>query len=97
MTTKNTRRAGQQLTALKVTLAAGSLLATLAGTRLLAVNDTSLAAAAAPEPVVITVPETAAPSAPAAASGGVRLELAPVPTAVAPVALPPVARTRSSR
>lgn len=95
MTTKRSGRAGQQLTALKLTLAAGSLLATLAGTRLLAVNDA--APPDAPQPVVITVPDAPAAGAATGAGGGFRLELAPVPTAAAPVDIPPVARSRSSR
>lgn len=101
MTTR--RRKGQSLALLQAALFTGSLLASVLGTRLLAKQDTAQTAAAAPEPIVVTVPLDSAPAQRSApnnarpASGDAQLlSLPPVPTAVAPV-MRPITRTRSSR
>lgn len=97
MTTKNARRSGdKQLGQWKLVLAAGAVAASLAGTRLVAEKDA--AQTAVPATTTIVVPAPAANT--TTASGSLQqIELAPVPTAVSPVAMPvqPIVRTRSSR
>ncbi|HXF63488.1 MAG TPA: hypothetical protein VNK95_17800 [Caldilineaceae bacterium] len=83
---------------LKLTLLMASLAASLAGAHLLAWQESLLADASAPgspPPATrLTIP------AGGAGAGEIVLDLAPVPTVVAPAhqaAIRPVARTRSSR
>jgi len=90
MTTKSSRSGDKQLGRLRWALAAGSVIASLAGTRLVAVKDAAQTAVPAPSAATIVIP----------AAGTVQqIELAPIPTAVPPAVLPlqPIARTQSSR
>ena len=103
VTTRSTKRQPQQWEGLKAVLIVGSLAATLAGTRLLALQE--------PVVVVVPAPETSALPLPPNRGNenrGVRVELAPVPRAVTPQINPvqqvqqvqqvnPVARSRSSK
>lgn len=105
MTTKRSRRPDQQWGTLKAMLVVGSMAATLAGTRLLALQEPVVeTAVVTPEPVVVVVPAAATSSLPMppnwdAANRGAQVELAPIPQAVTPDIRPvqPVARSRSSR
>lgn len=94
--TSRSRRPAQALGVLKAALVAGSLAATLIGTRLLAANDArqSVLGDNAPQPAVI---ETA-PVATFARPGEqvITIQLDPIPRA-AQATIPTVTRTRSSR
>lgn len=98
MTTRPARQSDSQLRGLKWLLAVGSLAAALLGTRILAANEpvNQVQDPDQPSAVVIEVPVQTQ-----SADGSVqittkRIELAPVPTAVAP-GVRPVVRSRSSR
>ncbi|MBP6473508.1 MAG: hypothetical protein KA773_23910 [Chloroflexi bacterium] len=56
MTNRSNSRPGQQLGALKLAVAGGSLAAALLGTQLVARQEMANTAVSAPEPIVITVP-----------------------------------------
>ncbi len=103
--TKRATRPGQDVNRLKTLLVVGAVAATLAGTRLLAVNDKVVGkAVSTPNPVTIieTAPTTALPMPPNVNNGNqaIVLDLAPVPQAVTPniqpVRVRPVARTKTS-
>jgi hypothetical protein len=99
MTTNQKRRVGQQTGMLKTFLVVGSLAATLAGTRLLAAQETAVVATAVPatESIVVVVPadnNAALPLPPT--NRGAQIELKQIPQVVQPQ-IQPVARTRSSR
>jgi hypothetical protein len=104
MTTNRKGRANQQTGLLKTFLVAGSLVATLAGTRLLATQDTAVSTSAVPADAAITVvvPADNSPAATSSTlplpptSGGTKIELQAIPQVVQPQ-IQPVARTRSSR
>ncbi len=102
MTTRGTKRQPQQWEGLKAVLIVGSLAATLAGTRLLAMQE-PLAETAVPvqEPVVVVVPAPATSSLPlppnlSNGNRGVNVELAPVPKAVSPQ-INPVQKAQQSQ
>ncbi len=90
MTTRGTKHQPQQWEGLKAVLIVGSLAATLAGTRLLALQEPVMETAVPVQEsvvVVVPAPETSAlPLPPNLGNGnrGVRVELAPVPKAVVP-------------
>ncbi len=101
------KRSQQQWGGLKAALIVGSLAATLAGMRMLALQEpveTSTSTGSVPvsiqEPTVVIVP-AASSSLPLPPNGarGVQVGLAPIPEAVTPNIQPvqPVARARSSR
>lgn len=99
MTTNRKGPAGQQTGTLKTFLVVGSLLATLAGTRLLAAQDVSVIETAVPSTDAITVlvpadNSTALPLPPT--NRGTQIELKQIPQVVQPQ-IRPVARTGSSR
>jgi len=98
MTTRGTKRQPQQWEGLKAVLIVGSLAATLAGTRLLAMQEPvvetavstgSVQAVFTQEPVVVVVPAPVTSALPlpphwGTENRGVQVELAPVPRAVTP-------------
>lgn len=89
----------RQAGALKVLLLTGSMIATLAGTRLLAWQEASATeiSVSTTESVAITVPAAEASSMSLPPTNrGTQIELKPIPQAVLPQ-IKPVARTRSSR
>lgn len=107
--TKRASRPSQDMGLLKTMLVVGSVAATLAGTRLLAVNETIVETAVSqPNPVIII--EAAPTNAislpmPPNSNGGqtIVLDMAPVPQAITPHINPvqvqqmqPVARTKTS-
>ena len=106
MTTKRTAKPGQQTGSLKALLLTGSVLATLAGARLLNLADIATAETAVSPPITISVPAQATTITIPAEAGitvplppnerGVQIELAPIPQVVQPQ-IQPVTRTRSSR
>ena len=102
MTTKDSKRQPQQWGTLKTVLVVGSLTATLAGTRLLALQEPVVQTAVNTQnPVVVVVPApetTPLPLPPnlAGNSRGVQVELAPVPKAVSPQ-INPVQKTQQSQ
>jgi hypothetical protein len=105
MTTNRSARTGQQTGTLKTFLVVGSLVATLAGTRLLAAQDTAVSTTAVPTDAAVTVimpaDNSAADNSTSAlplppTSGGTQIELQAIPQVVQPQ-IQPVARTRSSR
>ncbi len=108
MTTNHSARSGQQTGMLKTFLVVGSLVATLAGTRLLAAQDTAVVATTAPTDAAVTVVVPADNSATVTTSltastlplpptsGGTQVELKAIPQAVQPQ-IQPVASARSSR
>ncbi|MCP4418155.1 MAG: hypothetical protein GY805_16150 [Chloroflexi bacterium] len=106
MTTNNrSRRSNRQMGLLKTAMVAGSLAASLLGTRLLAQQDAAQQTAVSNEPIAITVPITlptavesvSVPSATdsnTATIQGLSLDLSPIPQAVSPqikTAPPPAA------
>lgn len=100
MTTKQ-KRPQQQNGILTALLVAGSLTATVAGTRLLAAQEAATAAVeitvSSTEPVTVVVPAESATAVPLPPnSRGVQIELPTIPQVVQPQ-IQPVARTRSSR
>lgn len=106
MTTNRQGRANQQTGMLKTFLVAGSLVATLAGTRLLAAQDTAVSTTAVPADAAVTVMIPAANSTTVTSSssalplpptsGGAQVELKAIPQVVQPQ-IQPVASARSSR
>lgn len=110
MTTNRSARTNQQTGVLKTFLVVGSLVATLAGTRLLAARDTAVMETAVPADASVTVVVPADNSAAATTStstsdntlllpptgGGTQIELKAIPQVVQPQ-IQPVARARSSR
>ena len=99
MTTKRTARSGQQGGLLKTFLVVGSLVATLAGTRLLAAQDSVVAEATVPAnaPVTVVVPASGSTDLPLPpTSRGTQIELKQIPQVVQPQ-IQPVARARSSQ
>jgi hypothetical protein len=101
MTTNRKGRVNQQTGTLKTFLVAGSLLATLAGTRLLAAQDTAVSATAVMADTAITVVVPASNTTPSIlplppTSRGTQIELKQIPQVVQPQ-IQPVARARSSR
>lgn len=91
----NNRQAG----ALKMLLLTGSMIATLAGTRLLAWQEAAAIEipVSTTESVTVTMPAVEASSIPLPPTNrGTQIELKPIPQAVLPQ-IKPVARTRSSR
>lgn len=105
MTTNRSRRTSQQTGTLKTVLVVGSLVATLAGTRLLAAQDTAVSTTAVPidAPVTVVIPadNSAATSSSSTlplppTSGGTQVQLKAIPQVVQPQ-IRPVARARSSR
>jgi len=108
MTTNRSARTNQQTGALKTFLVVGSLVATLAGTRLLAARDTVVMETAVPADASVTVVVPADNSAAATTStsdntlplpptgGGTQIELKAIPQVVQPQ-IQPVARASSSR
>ena len=99
MTTNRRRRSNQHGT-LKTFLVVGSLAATLAGTRLLAAQDTAVSETAVPVDgtVTIVVPaDNSTTTLPLPSnSRGAQIELKQIPQVVQPQ-IRPVARARSSR
>jgi hypothetical protein len=97
--TKQSARPNQQVGALKALLLTGSVIATLAGTRLLALQEpaeteTSISAA---ESITVVVPAAESSSIPLPPTmRGAQIELKPIPQVVQPQ-INPVARTRSSQ
>ena len=93
------RRPTHKHTSLKVLLTTGAFMASLAGTRVLAARDAAAGllndTTETPAAVVVLPPATTVELLPAA-PGGVTVQLAPVPRAVAPRPRV-VARSRSSR
>ncbi|MAT95569.1 MAG: hypothetical protein CL608_00255 [Anaerolineaceae bacterium] len=99
MTTKRRARPNQQTDILKTFLVVGSLVATLAGTRLLAAQDTAVPQTAVPatEAVTIVVPADNSSALPLPPTNrGTQIELKQIPQVVQPQ-IRPVARARSSR
>jgi hypothetical protein len=97
--TRKTSRVSQQTGTLKAILLTGSVMATLAGTRLLALQEPVAAdtPAATNESATVVVPENTASSIPLPPTmRGTQVELKPIPQVVQPK-INPVARTRSSR
>ncbi len=98
MTNRSNSRPGQQLGALKLAVAGGSLAAALLGTQLVARQEMANTAVSAPEPIVITVPIHSPAAQPAAVGGGtavnttasggqttqLSLNLPPIPQAAVP-------------
>ena len=107
MTTRRTNRAQQQWGGLKAALIVGSIAATLAGTRTLALQEpvetvTEPVEVTVPiqEPAMVIIPAESSPlPLPPNGARGVQVELAPIPEAVTPNIQPvqPVARARSSQ
>jgi len=105
MTTNRSERSKQQTGTLKTFLVVGSLVATLAGTRLLAAQDTAVIETAVPVDASITVVVPAENSAATTGtnslplpptSRGTQIELKAIPQVVQPQ-IQPVVRARSSR
>lgn len=99
MTTNRSARTGAQNSVLKTTLLVGSLVATLAGTRLLASQDTAVAETAVPitESVEVVVPAESSSTLPLPPTNrGTAVQLQAIPQAVQPQ-IQPVAQARSSR
>ncbi|MBK8902533.1 MAG: hypothetical protein IPM53_15200 [Anaerolineaceae bacterium] len=104
MTTNRPARSSQQTGTLKTFLVVGSLVATLAGTRLLAAQDTAVPETMVPdtavpvtESVTVVVPSASSATLPLPpTSRGTQIELQQIPQVVQPH-IQPVARTRSSR
>jgi hypothetical protein len=100
MTTNRKRHTNQHGT-LKTFLVVGSLAATLAGTRLLAAQDTAVSATAVPADTAVMVVVPANNSAVSMlplppSSQGTQIQLKQIPQVVQPQ-IRPVARTRTSR
>ncbi|MCB8927749.1 MAG: hypothetical protein H6652_19210 [Ardenticatenaceae bacterium] len=100
MTTNHSARKGQQTGMLKTALVVGSLVATLAGTRLLAAQDTAVPETAVPTDAAVTVvvpAESSSSTLPLPpTSRGTQVELQAIPQVVQPQ-IRPVVRARSSR
>lgn len=99
MTTNRSARQGNQTGLLKTALVVGSLVATVAGTQLLAAQDTAVAeTAVSPNaPVTVVVPAESSSTLPLPpTSRGAQVELQAIPQAVQPQ-IQPVVRARSSR
>lgn len=101
MTTNRSGRSGQQTGMLKTFLVMGSLVATLAGTRLLAAQDTAFVETVVPldTPVTVVVPAESSSSSTLPlppTSRGTQVQLEAIPQVVQPQ-IQPVARARSSR
>jgi hypothetical protein len=99
MTTNRSGRSGQQTGTLKTALVVGTLVATLAGTRLLAAQDTAVVETAVPTDAAVTVvvPAESSSTLPLPpTSRGTQVQLEAIPQVVQPN-IQPVARTRSSR
>ena len=99
MTTNRKRNTSQQIGPLKTFLVVGSLLATLAGTRLLAAQDVSVGetAVSPTESVTIVIPADNSATLPLPPTNrGTQVQLQQIPQVVQPQ-IRPVARTRSSR
>lgn len=97
--TKRTGRTSQRINTIKALLLAGSVMATLAGTRILALQEPleTNSPVAVSEAVTVVVPAaelTGIPLPPTTRK--TKIELVPIPEVVRPK-LNPVARTRSSR
>lgn len=97
--TKRTARHNQRVGRLKALILTGSVIATLAGTRLLALQepvDTGISVSTT-ESVTVVVPAADSSSVPLPRTNrGTQIELKPIPQVVQP-RLNPVARTQSSR
>jgi hypothetical protein len=96
--TKHRPRANQQIGTLRALILTGSVIATLVGTRLLALQETARPEShdSGTESVTIAVPaESSSISLPTIIRGA-QIELKPIPQVVRPQ-LNPIARTRSSR
>jgi len=99
MTTNRKGPASQQSGTLKTFLVVGSLLATLAGTRLLAAQDVSVTETAVPvtDAITVVVPADTNSTLPLPPTyRGTQIELKQIPQVVQPQ-IRPVARTQSSR
>lgn len=99
MTTNRKAPSSQQSSTLKTFLVVGSLLATLAGTRLLAAQEVPVAEAAVlpTNAITVVVPAENGSGLPLPpTSRGTQVELKPIPQVVQPQ-IRPVARTQSSR
>lgn len=99
MTTNRTARNGNQTGILKTALVVGSLIATLAGTRLLAAQDTAVVETAVSPAAAVTVvvPAQSSSSLPLPpTSRGTQVQLQAIPQVVQPH-IQPVVRARSSR
>ncbi len=99
MTTNRKGPASQQSGTLKTFLVVGSLLATLAGTRLLAAQDVSVTETAVPvtDAITVVVPADTSSGLPLPPTDrGTQIELKQIPQVVQPQ-IRPVARTQSSR
>lgn len=97
--TKQSTRPNQQVGALKALLLTGSVIAALAGTRLLALQEPAATEVpvAVTESITVVVPAAEATAIPLPpTSRGTKIELQPIPQVVQPQ-INPVARTRSSR
>ena len=97
--TKPAARPKQQTGALAAVLLTGSVIATLAGTRLLSFQDVGQPATAVNPTAATTIMVPAAETSTIAlppTGRGVQIELPPIPQAVQPQ-IQPVARTRSSQ
>lgn len=99
--TKQSARPNQQVGPLKAMLLTGSVIATLAGTRLLALQDQAATEvfipAAQPVAVVAQAPEVSSLPLPPTMQG-TQVQLKPIPQVVQPqINAVPVARTRSSQ
>jgi len=99
--TKRSTRPNQQVGTLKAMLLTGSVIATLAGTRLLAQQEQAatevFVPAAQPAAVVAQAPQVSSIPLPPTMQG-TQVELKPIPQVVQPrINTAPVARTRSSR
>jgi hypothetical protein len=99
MMTKKGKRPNQQTGKLKALLLTGSVIATLAGVRLLPLQEQAVAEAPVSvyEPVTIIVPSVETSTIPLPpGKRGTQVELKPIPQVVQPQ-INPVARTQSSR
>ena len=99
MTTNRSARAGNQTGVLKVALTVGSLAAALAGTRLLAAQETAVPeTAVSPDAAVtVAVPAESSSTLPLPPTNrGTQVQLQAIPQAVQPQ-IQPVVRARSSR
>jgi hypothetical protein len=99
MTTNRKGRANQQTGTLKTFLVVGSLVATLAGTRLLAAQDTAVPQTAVPttQTITVVVPASNSSTLPLPPTDrGTQIELKQIPQVVQPQ-IQPVARARSSQ
>jgi len=96
--TKKSSRPNQQVGVLKALMLTGSVIATLAGTRLLAQQDSAVEMdMAVNEPLTVIVPTEDVVSIPLPPTHrGTQVHLAPIPQVVQPQ-IRPVARSRSSR